>query len=69
MCMFWLPRYYCDSVEAIRLESTVTGGDRSFADLITNVLTSSSRFQKNQKEKKRKQEAEEVEDENVKKRT
>ena len=67
MYVIWLPRYYCDSVEAIRVESTGTEGDRSFTNRIMKVLKSSFRFQKNQKEKKRKQEVEEEEDENVEK--
>ena len=51
--MLWLPRYYRDSKVAIQAKSTGRRGDRSINDHVTSVLTSSSRYQKNQKEKKR----------------
>ena len=60
--LIWLPRYYRDSKVAIWVESTGTGGDRSFTGHVMLVLKSSYRFQKNQKEKKRKQEEEKEED-------
>jgi len=57
----WLSRYYRDNIEAIRVESAGTEGDRSFTSRV-RVLTTSSKFQKNQKEKKRNQEEEREED-------
>ena len=44
--VLWLPRYYCDSHVAIRVESTGAEGDKSINDRVTIVLTSSSKFQK-----------------------
>ena len=63
--MLWLARYYHDSIEATRVVSTRTGGDRSITGRVTIMSTSFSLAQKNQKEKKTKQKVEEVEgDEN-----
>ena len=63
--MLWLPRYFPDSKVTIRVKFTGTGGDRSFTSCVTILLTSSSRFQKNQKEEKDREEDVENEDKNM----
>ena len=42
LVVFWLPRYYCDSIAAIRVESTKTRGNRSFIGYVMKMLMSSS---------------------------
>jgi len=51
--VLWPPQYYHNSVEAMRVESIGTGGDRNFTDCVTIVLASTSLFQKNQKKEKK----------------
>ena len=51
LCVFWLPQYFCYSIEAKRVESTRTGGDRSIKSMFTCVLTILLCF-KESKEKK-----------------
>jgi len=55
LCVLWLPRYYRASKKAILVEFRGTRGDRSFTDCVMKVLTSSSKFQKNQKKRNRKE--------------
>jgi len=50
--MLWLPRYFCYSIEAKRVESTWMGGDKSSTGRFTCVL---SVLQSLKNQKKRKQ--------------
>ena len=62
--MLWLSRYFRYSIQAIRVESTGTGGDRSISSSFTLVVNKVF-LVKEEKEKKRKQEVMEGEgDEN-----
>jgi len=38
VCVLWLSRYFCYSIETKRVEFTRTGGDRSFSVMFTCVL-------------------------------
>ena len=51
MCVLWLPRYFCYSIEAKPVESTRTEGDRSINNMFTCVLIVLLSF-KESKEKK-----------------
>ena len=38
VCVLWLPRYFCYSIEVKRVESTGTGSDRNFTGMFMCVL-------------------------------
>ena len=67
VCVLWL--YFCYSIEAKRVESTKTGGDRSINGMFTCVLTALY-VSKNQKKRKQRMKREvygENKDRNIKK--